>query len=46
MKYVMGRKIGKMKMTEKEKKITKIIEMANNIVVEEDIKLLKELSGY
>lgn len=34
------------KMTEKEKKITKLIEIANNVVVEEDLPLLKELAKY
>ena len=45
MRYIMDKRRIK-KMTEKEKKITKIIEMANNIIVEEDIKLLKKLSEY
>ena len=43
MRYIMDKRLTK-KMTEKEKKITKIIEMENNIIVEEDIKLLKKIS--
>lgn len=33
-------------MSEEEEEIIRIIEMANNFVVAEDIKLLKELSKY
>jgi len=34
------------KMTEKEQKITEIMKIANNIVVVEDLELLKELSKH
>ena len=34
------------KMTEKEQKITEIIKIANNVIVVEDLELLKELSKH
>ena len=34
------------KMTEKEQKIIEILEIANNVVVVEDLELLKELSKH
>ena len=33
-------------MTEKEQKITEIIKIANNVIVVEDLELLKELSKH
>ena len=42
----MEKKGGNVKMTEKERKIIETMKIANNVVVIEDIDLLKKLSKY